>query len=776
MKHYIFIPILISFTLLTGLAHTNAQTQDGYIPFDCPDVPPPMFKFDLNRELIKHISTDETFSGIENLFIHTYDKEDGLYEKLVEYYSKIIKQKGWISYVEDDNKYIYILTNSNPESDSAEGIFVIVNSRFVIHQLNVIGNISQHQIGKLLANINLLGIWMPELNSLGEPIDQSTIQSEPTFEEKEITLIDKKSPTILRILEDTPKSTSRISETIVETLNVDWTYNALPIKVIEINSHTTSRKSSHKERLDDIRDILYENIQHPEDPEDPEDFNVILDKLLDSYVSAYIEKVTVNTDEQLIKMTLKEIPEKVEGQFILSKQYQTSDSDPIDVIQVNGLQQIEPDIIKSTLEDGPMNIENATEHISDTIPEFDIVEFEIEKFGQQRIAKITVQENPIQITSYTSVMPRIGLNRVTGWELGARVETGLRPNRKTDYSPLAYGWTAEVPNTEYNSKLYAQFGYGFGNDQPYYQFGGNYIWNETEHWKVGITAQFQNAITTLNTDFHTGYDDGRSTFFRMYGVPEHQDYYLRKGSEVAIHWITKWSSSMKLSFLWETHESLDKSTDWHFFNMRSHNKLRDNLTITPSKLRSISLKTDITNRKKHLGWHNTFIIEHSNPSFGSDFNWTRTQSHFRYAFPFARNQFRSRFVISTALGEYTDNQEGPTLLPIQRQFILGGIGTLNGYPQNTFLGDEGYLMNVELLLGLPKIIDFNILNNIHAVLFFDMGQAWTEYRSGWNFEPKTSAGIGLQVSSDIDILRFNIAKALYSKQEIQYNLMIYYSF
>ena len=773
MKRYIFIPILVFIILQSGLQHTNAQTHNGSISFDSPDAPPPMFQFNLNRELIKHITTDDIFTRIDNLFIHTYDKEDGLYDHLVDYYGQIIQQKSWVSYAEKDNLRVFTLQNSISDSNSVEGIFVIANSRFVVHLLNIVGNIPQQQIGTLLANLNILGIWIPELKSLGRPIDTTTNQPGPNIVRQEEILLDRKSPTILRIIEDSRISTARFSETIVESLNGDWSYNAFPIQKIEVNSHTTSKNSSQKVALDTIRDVLYDNINSPEGPED---FNVILDRLINSDVSEYIEKVTVNTDEQLIKISLEDIENKKEVQNILSKQFKTSEASPIHEIHVKGLKQIQPNIIRSTLDDGPTEIVNATEHISNTIPEFGNVEVEIEKFGQQRIAKITVEETPIQLTSYTTAMPRIGLNRVTGWELGTRVETGFRPKQNSNYSPFAYGWNSDLLITENKTNLYAQFGYGFGNNQLYYQFGGNYFWGERERWKFGLSAQYQQAFSTLSTDLHSGYDESRSIFFRMFGVPDHQDYYLRKGSEVSILWITNRSDSLKLSLFWETHESLDKSTDWHFLNIRSNNKLRDNLTITPSQLRSIHLKTDFNNRRNHLGWHNTFIIEHSNPSFGSDFNWTRTQAHFRYAFPIGRNQFRSRFVLSTALGKYIENQEGPALLPIQRRFILGGIGTLNGYPQNTFSGDEGYLMNVELLFGLPKIIETNIPNNIHAVLLFDIGQVWNEYRTGWNFEPKASAGIGVQVSSDVNILRFNIAKPLYSKQDIQYNLMIYYSF
>ena len=62
------------------------------------------------------------------------------------------------------------------------------------------------------------------------------------------------------------------------------------------------------------------------------------------------------------------------------------------------------------------------------------------------------------------------------------------------------------------------------------------------------------------------------------------------------------------------------------------------------------------------------------------------------------------------------------------------------------------------------------------MLFVDIGQVWNEDRDKWNFNPKGSAGIGLQVSSNVDIFRFNVAKAFDSDRDIQYNLMFFYSY
>ena len=179
-------------------------------------------------------------------------------------------------------------------------------------------------------------------------------------------------------------------------------------------------------------------------------------------------------------------------------------------------------------------------------------------------------------------------------------------------------------------------------------------------------------------------------------------------------------------------------------------------------MRSTMLKYDYSTRNNYLGWHNTFFVEHSNPTFGSDFDWTRFQTHIRYAYPLRNHQIRVRGVVGSATAP----------LPIQRQFVMGGIGTLNGYPLYEFAGDAGYLLNMEFLYNLPVFG----LQNFSIALLLDGGQVWDLSESQRGLDPKGSVGVGLQYATDIDFLRFNVAKAFDSEQDIQFNFMIFYSF
>ena len=773
MRYYIFIFLL----LLSCVLPTFAQIQVGRIPLDCPEVAPPTFEFNLTQELINRISTVDVFNSVENIYIHLYDKGDEVFDKLNTYYETILLKNRWEYFRGDVNYKIYFLVNTN--ENVVSGIFAIVRTKMSIYLLNVVGQISQKQIGTILANLNHLGIWIPELRLLGEQLktqDTQELQTEFVIWDTDDIENIYNSRTIVRITKENSKLRSKLSGSIKETHLGDWTYNSHPISKIEINSYTRSRGSTQKQPIDAVKDILFSNIHQ----DSPVDLAILLNRLLNSQVSTYVQKITVNTDEKRIQVSLEKAQDD-DGRITLSQQIRTQEDEPIHEIQINGDLELDLEKLRSDIENGPSEINHFMKTLHETFPEINTATIETVELGQRRIAKITIlMDKPIVHNPYATAIPRIGFNRVSGWELGARVETGIGIQPSMDSlpisSPIDYEWNRNVPLTKDNPKIFAQFGYGFGNKQRYYSIGGNQIWGRRKKWKIGLSVRYQHAITTLSPDIYAGYEERGLFFLRLFGVTDHQDYYLRKGTEVSFHWQPTWSHKFSATLISEKHDNLHKTTDWHFLNWRSNSKVRTNLKVTPAIIRSIILKSDFNSRRNYFGWHNTYLVEYSNPIFGSEYDWTRGQMHLRYGHPFGRNQIRSRFVLSSVLGKKTEDQESHTLLPIQRQFIIGGIGTLNGYPLNTFLGDEGYLFNLEYIIGLPTINRIELLKYTHAVLFVDIGQVWNEYRDKWDFEPKGSAGIGLQISTDVDIFRINIAKAFDPDQDIQYNFMFFYSF
>lgn len=735
-----------------------AQTPEGTISFDCPDVPPANFQFHFDQELIALTATTEPFKAVDNLYIHTYPAEAGVFDKLVRYYGERLKEKGWNCSEETGGMQIYILEESKLKTYRA-GIFVVVKSGMEVHLLNIVGRVPLKQVGQLLANFDELGIAIPELESLGElTLRKPAVSTEPL-----------PLPTLFRIdgIKETAKKFNReFSRSYNENHQGHWTYRGHPIERIQI-------RAGQKKQVARISEGLKTGSK---------DITELLDSLLLKNRTSDTPTFVIDTSERKITISAGGLADKTEP-TMLAKSFRTREGEPIHEIVIRGNWHTEANRVRAALEKGPEEIEKAIEALPHAVLTFEKADLLIEEKDSQRTAIITVVEKPLSPHLYIDGAPLIGFNRVTGWELGMYAETGVRP-QQTHTTSLQFGWPPNMPIEGNRSKLFGQFSYGFGNKQRYYRVGGEAGLGKRNKWHLGLTAQFHRATGIIAPDLFTGAEAQGISMFRILGVTEYQNYYLRKGGEVVLRWHPHIdyrrvsTHAFKMVLLAETHESLQKSTDWHFFNWRSTSKARENPVITPAHMRSMIFSYDFNTLRNRLGWHNTFSVEHSNTALGSDFDFTRYQLHLRYAYPLGSHQVRHR-----AIGSFSN-----VSLPIQRQFVIGGPGLLNGYPLYAFAGDRGFLFNIEYFYHLSQL--FNGLSQLFTgknlqlrstpdlflIIFFDAGQSWYASEDTHTFAPKGDAGIGLQFSEDDSILRFNVAKAFESAQGTQFNLMWFYSF
>ena len=86
--------------------------------------------------------------------------------------------------------------------------------------------------------------------------------------------------------------------------------------------------------------------------------------------------------------------------------------------------------------------------------------------------------------------------------------------------------------------------------------------------------------------------------------------------------------------------------------------------------------------------------------------------------------------------------------PIQKQFFLGGIGSVRGYGQNAFVGTRSLLGNAEFLIDGATILD-DVVNDVFLALHVDAGWAG---QPGQSFRiddvvPAAGFGIGLDERS-----------------------------
>ena len=752
MKKYIFIVCL----LLTASGLTHASTTDGTIAFDCPDAPHAKFQFHFTRELISLADTTALFNTVSDVYIRTYPAEAGPFDKFVQYYGEILKAENWQSLQQDNGVHLYVLEAQSNKAIS--GIFAVVQSDSDVQLLNIVGNIPPQEIKQLLANLGQLGIEIAALKVL----DAQTFQrfEKPTEPMPAPTLLRTtgKQPDFFRVAFSRKEGSSRFgfsfSRSHNETLHGEWHYYGHPIEQIHI-------RSDSKKRIAQISEALQKG---------PTDLEAVMESLPSVDTSKYKQKLVAHTSERLATISIGNIPDHKNEPFMLAKQFRTKEGEQIHEIRIAGHRDTHLNDVRKALEKGPTDIEKAISALPSTISGLEAAHLRIEGEGAQRTAIVTIVEQPLPSRFYLDRAPWVEFNRVTGWQLGARIDSGFRKGK-----PSSTSYDISTPREfrgDTLSKFFGQVGYGFGNKQFYYRVGGRAAWGEPDSGHLGLTTQFYRTTNAIAPDLFPFYDDTGMTILRVLGVPDHQNYYLREGLEVALRWSPiPQRHAFKLSLLAESHDSLQKSTDWHFFNWRSKRDVRENPGGTPGRMRSAMFRYDYNSRHDFLGWHNTFFVEHSNSAIGSDFDFTQYQLHLRYAHPFGSHQIRTR-----AVGSFSTAP-----LPIQRQFIIGGPGLLNGYPLYAFAGDRGFLFNIESLFNVPALVNWtNVLEfsdvPLFLVFFLDAGQVWNVSEAKNIFEPKSNAGIGLQLGERDLIFRFNVSQAFEADQGIRFNTAWFYSF
>lgn len=365
-----------------------------------------------------------------------------------------------------------------------------------------------------------------------------------------------------------------------------------------------------------------------------------------------------------------------------------------------------------------------------------------------------------------------GLNPVDGLRLGGGFELGKR----WYYDPLFFERSGETIRRNVNGDtvpirshlgpmpfVFGSMSFATRTETLNYRLGGGVIFGEKSN--LTYSAQIHRLTSARDRDLLLS---GSEQFLRAFTGADFQDYYTRQGGVMALQWQNPTlKHTLGLSLLLEEHETILNHSDpdvrigTSSYHLDVGKLARANSLIYDGRMHSISIKYDfdtrentkvrydLGNRGNNNEWYNTFLVEHSNSAIGSEHDFTRFIVHLRNYHPIGDDRIDTRLKVGLASTSY--------MLPYQRQFVLGGTGTLRGYSLYEFVGNHGFLFNLEYA--------HSVANGIYIVPFVDIGQAWDNLADIKDVYPKANLGIGFQFG----IFRLNFARALEKNRGYQAN-------
>lgn len=347
--------------------------------------------------------------------------------------------------------------------------------------------------------------------------------------------------------------------------------------------------------------------------------------------------------------------------------------------------------------------------------------------------------------------PSFSYDRVDGARLG-----GLFAYQKSVYSP----------------RLSTFAGYAFASKTWQYKFALEQRVMRTADLSV------QASIFRL-TDTEDEYWVGRhaNTLYAIFAGSDYRDYYGNDGGEVGAIYKYRERGIVSLRYRNTDHRWLEAERNlWHLF--RPNRDFRDNFSTVPINDREqmidrfeqrtsaihLSMGVEPRESEEHLKRFDATIHvlgEIAGGGLGGDFDYDRWQF-------FARGEWNSEE--SHRLTARLWYANGRRNLPPNKFFYLGGIGTLPGYSQKEFVGNEAILASAEYRFDYwpNQIFDGGIL------LFVDVGRATFE-EDFFDFSSfKSDIGVGFAFGESACL---NVAKGLdRTDRDIRLSLALWQKF
>ncbi|MCK4304813.1 MAG: BamA/TamA family outer membrane protein [Candidatus Eisenbacteria sp.] len=263
------------------------------------------------------------------------------------------------------------------------------------------------------------------------------------------------------------------------------------------------------------------------------------------------------------------------------------------------------------------------------------------------------------------------------------------------------------------------------------------------------------AFACMQTDFtdQTGIGTNENSLAAILFKEDFRDYYRHEGAELGLIYSGLNWLRLEGGFRVGDYSSMKRNADWSI----SEGDFLPNPAIDPGTMRSLFAQLTLGRKLNHLD----VTYEYS----GEDLLGGA------YEFEQLTAQYRGRLRMGSR--RYLDFRvkTGTSLsgrLPIQRRYVVGGLGTVRGYEYQSLLVPDPAIERApqgrEMFGGERMMIAnaeyvFPIRGHLDLVFFFDTGMAWEDQDASMDLDDwQSSAGIGFQLGDDA--LRLNLIQCL----------------
>jgi hypothetical protein len=309
----------------------------------------------------------------------------------------------------------------------------------------------------------------------------------------------------------------------------------------------------------------------------------------------------------------------------------------------------------------------------------------------------------------------------------------------------------------------AELGFGFAEDRGQYLLG--FEQPIAPRGKVTLGADGYRSNLTFFYSKET-LSSGENTASGFFLHKDYWDWFQAEGLRGYFGFYPSPFFSIDVGITEQDETSLHNTTDWSLFNQTAD--FVSNPQIKEGQLRAFnafaaydSRPTDWRGKMRprsawggveywyRAGW------ERADGGLGGDFDFWRITADLRTYF-----RVSSRQVIATRIFAGT-GEDSSGLLPPQRRFFLGGLGTLRGQNYRSAQGDNAVMANVEYGFALTR------RGKAEALFFIDSGVAWDEGSLSRQFIP-VDVGTGLRAGSLTILLATQVNRSSDAKVYIRF--------